>query len=133
MTMNRRNFMFLGAAFASSCAGSRGVNFASKKPEQTIHIGPSSLYLADGVYSQYRATGFFIVRRGATLMAISSICTHRNCKLDVEKDKTFYCSCHGSEFDVNGHVTEGPARRDLPQYAISPDGKGGLLVRVSAT
>jgi|SRR5579862_1392115 len=126
--MNRRHFLFLSAAFAAGCAapgGSSGVRGG------VVNAGPASQYLADGVYAGYRYSGFFIVRRGANLFAVSSICTHRKCKLNAEADKTFSCPCHGSTFDPDGHVTKGPARRDLPVYEISTNDKGELLVTIA--
>src|SRR5579859_2846061 len=122
MSMNRRTFLFLSAAFAAGCAstpGDLGASVASGG--RIINAGPAGQYLKDGVYTRYRDLGFFIVRRGAKLFAISSICTHRKCKLDAETDQTFYCPCHGSTFDADGQVTEGPARRNLPVYEFSTD------------
>ena len=129
--VNRRTFLVLSAAFAAGCAATPGGgNFSSGGKERTINAGPASQYLADGVYPRYRDLGFFIVRRGANLFALSAICTHRHCKLDAEADKTFYCPCHGSTFDANGKVTEGPARRDLPAFELSTNEKGELLVKI---
>ena len=96
-----------------------------------VNAGPAAQYLADRAYTRFRDRGFFIVRRGANLFALSAICTHRNCKLDAEPDKTFYCPCHGSTFDPDGKVTEGPARRNLPVFAVTTDEKGDLWVKVS--
>ena len=121
----------MGATFAAGCAAPGGANFSSGKPERVVNAGPAAQYLADGVYARYRDLGFFIVRRGANLFALSAICTHRHCKLDAETDKTFYCPCHGSTFDADGKVTEGPARRDLPVFEISTNEKGELLVKIS--
>ncbi len=132
MHVNRRTFLFLSAAFAAGCAAPGGANFSSASREKIISVGPAAQYLADGVYARYRDLGFFLVRRGAKLFALSSICTHRRCKLDAETDKTFYCPCHGSTFDADGKVTEGPARRDLPVFEISTDAEGNLLVKISA-
>jgi Rieske Fe-S protein len=128
MRVNRRTFLVLGAAFAAGCTAPGGSHFSSSGAPRTINAGPASQYLADGIYPRYRDRGFFIVRRGARLFAVSAICTHRRCKLDAEADKTFYCPCHGSTFDPDGKVTEGPARRDLPVYEVSTDDKGDLLV-----
>ena len=75
----------------------------------------------------FRKQGFFLVRKGGSLTALSAWCTHRRCKLDAEPDHTFYCPCHGSTFDTVGHVTEGPARRDLPVFAVRTEG-GRVLV-----
>jgi Rieske Fe-S protein len=86
--------------------------------------------LKDGVYSGFHDLGFFLVRRGAALFAVSAICTHRKCKLETKPDRTFYCPCHGSTFDPDGKVTEGPAQRDLPVFEVSTDEKGNLLVKI---
>jgi Rieske Fe-S protein len=130
MHLNRRTFLLLSAGFAAGCATPGGLNSSSTGKEKIINAGPAAQYLKDGIYTRYRDLGFFLVRRGANLFAISSICTHRRCKLAAEPDKTFYCPCHGSTFDPNGHVTEGPARRDLPVFELSTDEQGNLLVKV---
>lgn len=132
MRLNRRSFLFLGAAFAAGCAAPGGASLPAAGRERVVNAGPASQYLADGVYARHRDLGFFIVRRGAKLVAMSAICTHRKCKLDAEPDKTFYCPCHGSTFDADGKVTEGPARRDLPVFTVSTNEKGELLVKISA-
>jgi Rieske Fe-S protein len=132
MRLNRRSFLLLGAAFAAGCAAPGGGNFSTAEKKHVVNAGPAAQYLADGVYARYRDLGFFLVRRGASLFALSAICTHRKCKLDAEADKTFYCPCHGSTFDADGKVTEGPARRDLPIFEISTDENGNLLVKISA-
>jgi Rieske Fe-S protein len=130
MPLKRRHFLFLSAAFAAGCTTPNGGN--SSTGEKIVNAGSASQYLADGVYTRFRDLGFFVVRRGAKLFALSAICTHRRCKLDAEKDNTFYCPCHGSTFDSNGHVTKNPARRDLPVYEISTNDKGELLVKITA-
>jgi Rieske Fe-S protein len=132
--VNRRSFLLLSAAFAAGCATTPGgLSLSNDQREKRINAGPASLYLNDGVYTRYRDVGFFIVRRGANLFAISAICTHRFCKLDAEKDKSFYCPCHGSTFDADGKLTQGPARRDLPVYETSTDAEGNLWVKVGGT
>jgi Rieske Fe-S protein len=97
---------------------------------KTVDAGLASSYAADGVYEGFRFHGFFLVRRGGKLMAISSICTHRVCKLTAEPDRSFYCDCHGSTFDPNGKVTQGPAKRDLPVYPVHTDERGHVIVVV---
>ena len=130
MRFNRRTFLVLSAAFAAGCATPGGANFSSGSGEKTINLGPASQYLADGVYARYRDLGVFIVRQGAKLFALSSICTHRHCKLETEADQTFSCPCHGSTFAADGKVTTGPARRDLPAYELSTNEKGELLEKL---
>jgi Rieske Fe-S protein len=67
------------------------------------------------------------------LFALSSICTHRRFQLKAEPDCSFYCKRHGSTFDPSGHVTKGPAKRDLPLLVSSVNETGRLLVKVPIT
>ena len=130
--MKRREFILVSLA-AAACAGCQGVGgggAASSGAIKTVDAGPAANYAVDGVYSNFRSLGFFIIRRGGKLEALSSICTHRRCILDADSDQSFYCHCHGSEFDPNGKVTDGPATRDLPVLNSSMDASGHLLVTV---
>ena len=131
--MDRRTFLILGATFAAGCATAPGGAGLNAGKTTMVNAGPAGQYLADGVYARFRDRGFFIVRRGAELFALSAICTHRRCKLDAQPDKTFQCPCHGSMFSTDGKVTEGPARRDLPVFTLSTDAKGDLMVTLPAS
>jgi len=130
MRMNRREFLILTAAFATGCSSMENAGLPPTGKQRLVNVGPVGNYVADGVYSAFRNQGFFIVRRGETLFALSAICTHRKCKLDAVPDRSYHCPCHGSTFDPNGHVTGGPARRDLPVFATSVDENGQLLVTI---
>jgi len=132
--MKRRDFLLL-AATAALCAGCQAGISAGGAPaqvERIVDAGPAAKYTADGVYSGFRDQGFFLIRSGGKLAALSAICTHRKCKLEAGPDHTFYCPCHGSTFDPGGRVTEGPATRNLPQLTVSTDPQGHLLVKVPA-
>jgi len=47
--------------------------------------------------------------------AVNLICTHKGCTVEVNGNK-FVCPCHGSEYALDGKVTEGPAKKDLKTY-----------------
>jgi Rieske Fe-S protein len=133
MSINRRQFIILSAATAVGCqaGGGSSPGGENQPPVLTpvsIDAGPVSAYATDGVYGAWSNQGFFIVRHGSQLMAISSMCTHRRCRLRTAEDHTFYCRCHGSVFDPNGKVTEGPATIDLPVLPSSVDQNGHLIV-----
>jgi Rieske Fe-S protein len=129
--MNRRRFLILAAA----CAAVSNSDHASARsatdghPEKLIDAGPLSKYSADGLYEGFHDLGFFVIRNGDKLIALSSYCTHRKCKLTAERDHTFYCECHGSTFDPGGKVTQGPATRNLPVLPTISD-KGHLFVKM---
>ncbi len=130
--MNRREFLMLAGALAAGCETAQ--NGGSTAPSQTraIDCGPAGQYAADGLYPRFRDVGFFIVRKGGKLFALSSYCTHRHCKLEGESNRTFYCPCHGSTFDPEGHVTEGPATQNLPVFAATINSAGHLIVNATA-
>jgi cytochrome b6-f complex iron-sulfur subunit len=129
LNLNRRQFLLLSAAFLAGCKTADDA-ISPAGGERTVDAGPAGDYAADGVYNRFQYKGFFVVRQGEKLFALSAICTHRKCRLAAEPDRTFYCKCHGSTFDPAGHVTEGPARRDLPVYPVSTDARGRLLVTI---
>jgi Rieske Fe-S protein len=130
--ISRREFLIMAAGLAGGCetVNERGATVASQ--ERMVHAGSANNYAADGVYSGFRNQGFFVVRQGDKLFALSAICTHRKCTLASEPDRSFYCKCHGSTFDAGGHVTKGPAKRDLPRLSAYTNEQGRLIVDVSA-
>lgn len=56
-----------------------------------------------------------------TFAAYSLICTHQGCAAAVQDGTQIVCPCHGSRFDANGNVINGPAARPLPALTTSYD------------
>jgi Rieske Fe-S protein len=133
MNMNRRQFLVLTAGVVAGCkTGQDGNNSITSPAERTVNAGPASNYASDGVYGSFRNHGFFIIRKGEKMFALSAYCTHRKCKLSAEPDGSFYCKCHGSTFDGDGKVTKSPAKRDLPMPTMLLNENGQVLVKISA-
>lgn len=130
MIINRRQFLLLTAGLGAGCQGTNDGRSPAAGEARRINAGPVSAYASDGVYSGFADRGFFVVRRGDRLFALSAICTHRKCQLTAEPDHSFYCKCHGSTFDPAGHVTEGPAQRDLLVLPTETNNEGQLVVTV---
>jgi len=54
------------------------------------------------------------------LHIVSAVCTHMQCVVNWnQSEKTWDCPCHGSRFDINGKVIEGPALKALPGKDLS--------------
>ncbi len=133
MDINRRQFLILTAAtVATGCHALDDNGSITTHTERVVDAGPAGNYAADGVYAGFRDQGFFVIRNGEKLIALSAICTHRKCRLFAEPNRSFYCKCHGSTFDPGGKVTSGPAKRDLPILPVDVNEKGQLLVTVGS-
>jgi len=134
MSLSRRDFLTLTCGLAAG--GCEAVKETSKPAggtggaEHVVDAGPAAAYSADGLYAAFKDQGFFLRRQGGVLVALSSYCTHRRCKLTEEPDRSFYCHCHGSTFSPDGKVTEGPATRDLPAFRSFAGPNGHLMVAI---
>jgi Rieske Fe-S protein len=132
MNIDRKQFL---AMVASVVAGIRHADAGGEDaPAQgglVVDAGPIENYATDGVYDAFRSHGFFVVRRGEKLFALSAVCTHRKCKISPERDRSFTCDCHGSAFDADGRVETGPAKRDLPVLQSFTNAAKHLVVKVS--
>jgi glycine/D-amino acid oxidase-like deaminating enzyme/nitrite reductase/ring-hydroxylating ferredoxin subunit len=63
-------------------------------------------------------TGVFRAEDGS-LHSVSLRCTHLGCLLRFNAaERSWDCPCHGSRFDVDGTVLEGPATRPLPRKSV---------------
>ena len=62
--------------------------------------------------------GDFLVAHTAqnSFVALSAICTHQTCIITGFGNQTYVCPCHGSTYDINGRVLDGPAPAPLAQY-----------------
>lgn len=82
-------------------------------PDDFVPLGASPLYvpaLAGGGYA-----------------ALSPICTHRGCTLNVEGTH-LVCPCHVSTFDRRGRVLRGPADRPLEPFPVAVTPAGELVI-----
>ncbi len=59
--------------------------------------------------------------------SVSSVCTHLGC--NVKRGTAgFECPCHGSRFDQDGRVVQGPAPAALAWYSLGLSPRGELIV-----
>ncbi len=64
---------------------------------------------------------YLLTLDGGGFAALSSICTHRGCTVDLG-GPGLACPCHGSQYDREGKVVRGPANRALTRYPVRASG-----------
>jgi ubiquinol-cytochrome c reductase iron-sulfur subunit len=111
-----------------------------------IHVLPDGIEKAADVLNEKAKAAVLIMRldpadldqvssQGAYegIVAYSKICTHMGCPVALYEQQTHHllCPCHQSTFDVtkNCKVIFGPAKRPLPQLAITVDADGYLVAK----
>ena len=143
--MDRRTFIALSAAAiglgcdqidqsdqaSAHAETSRAAPPAEPADEKVVDAWPLTIFADEKVYDEFRQDGFFLVKREGQLFALSSVCTHKGCKVRPQDDGSYICKCHRSAFDEDGRVLNGPAKRDLPRLAVKSDSEGHVLVNVS--
>ena len=58
---------------------------------------------------------------------MSAICTHQGCTVSEIVDGTIKCPCHGSKFNLDGTVAQGPAKKPLEAKAVKVQGDSIVL------
>jgi Rieske Fe-S protein len=57
----------------------------------------------------------------------SAICTHAGCTVNKVADGTIDCPCHGSKFNLDGSVANGPAQKPLEAKTVTVQGDEIIL------
>jgi Rieske Fe-S protein len=100
--------------------GLQTLNGSEANGSLTLTVSASSPLAAVGgaALVQSSAGPLLVVRATAdSFTALNGTCTHRVCTITGYVNQTFVCPCHGSEFDTNGSVVQGPARVPLQSHA----------------
>jgi Rieske Fe-S protein len=66
---------------------------------------------------------YIVIKTKDNLRVFSSHCSHLGCKINKTENGRLGCPCHGSEYDLEGNVTRGPAYKSLEKvvFKLSPD------------
>lgn len=108
----------------SSCATGSDPNPA---PAQKISF---TLNWDDPKHANLKVKGGYTIEQGIIIahtkddqyVAVSAICTHQSAQLTYQlSGNQFYCPNHGSDFDLTGKPTNGPATQPLTRYTLNVD------------
>ncbi|MGE5680190.1 MAG: ubiquinol-cytochrome c reductase iron-sulfur subunit [Bacillota bacterium] len=132
--MDRKSFLLTSgkaAAFAalSTCFlqcskdNSNSIN-APQNVDFTIDLSTPEGQVLNNVSGALYKNGIVIARISQTqFTALSQACTHQGTTVNYEAgNNRFHCPNHGSNFDVNGNVINGPASRNLTKYNVTLNG-----------
>lgn len=106
------------AAPAPAASGSAVPAAAQRELIPTADVPVGSGVIVDDIVITQPTQGVFT--------GLSSVCTHAGCNVNRIADGVIVCPCHGSKFNLDGSVAEGPATKPLEGRAVAV--RGGSVV-----
>jgi Rieske Fe-S protein len=104
----------------SAAAPATGGTAAEAKPiAKTSDVPVGSGVIVDGIVVTQPSAGVF--------KGFSAKCTHAGCTVNKVADGTIDCPCHGSKYNLDGSVANGPAPAPLAAKAITVQGDSIVL------
>jgi cytochrome b6-f complex iron-sulfur subunit len=135
--MQRREFLKVaGGVTAGLCLGCMsGCNSQAKtviQGQMEINVNDFPELAVVGGWIRTKSTDYppilIIHSEEGRYLALSAKCTHLGGPLQYQHpQKNIYCGWHHSEFDLEGQVIKGPAKRPLTQYRVE---KQGDIIRI---
>ncbi|MBD3628045.1 Rieske (2Fe-2S) protein [Cyclobacterium sp.] len=128
-----------GAAFFTSCTSESDMlpdnepneneeGILINNQEVTIDLAKNEGLMASGGWMLIREAQLLVVNLDGQFSALTSVCTHSQCDRNwTFGNQVFTCTCHGSRFDTQGEVVNGPATQPLKSYAVSEE-NGNLII-----
>lgn len=135
--MTRRYFLEAVGGGAIGIAATGSVVLTAQFLSPNVLREPPSKFKAGvaedfpvGSMTLHKEQKVFIVRaKEGYFYAVSAVCTHLGCIANWKSEEGIIaCPCHGSKFDREGRLIEGPAPRSLPRFSMTLDDRGQLIV-----
>ncbi len=109
-----RELVRQGATVAKRLVGAR-LGKGDPTPISELASGEARVLTVDG-----QRLAVYKDEQGAT-RAVSAVCTHMGCIVDWNgAERTWDCACHGSRFETDGTVIQGPAKKPLERKLPLP-------------
>jgi cytochrome b6-f complex iron-sulfur subunit len=87
----------------------------------SVTVAGTALSAVGGAVLVQSVAGVFLLSRtsDAAFTAIEGVCTHEGCTITGSDGADYVCPCHGSRYNHNGQVVNGPAVSSLRKYATT--------------
>ena len=124
LKLARDGFLYLGGALALGGL-LRFLDYdPNPAPKTEFDLGPASNFPLNSrtLLSNPQAV---LLHTENGFSALSLVCTHLGCTVEQKTDG-FTCPCHGSRFDSNGTVINGPAEKPLRSLRVETTNEGNL-------
>ncbi|MGH2575630.1 MAG: ubiquinol-cytochrome c reductase iron-sulfur subunit [Ignavibacteria bacterium] len=118
-----------------SCAASKQIQIESVRAingRVDFNISKNKALSRAGDYTFLEIEGsnikIYLIRKSSnSFLALDTRCTHLGCEI-IKRETFFECPCHGSEFDLDGKVLQGPASVSLKSYRTEFDNYGNISI-----
>jgi cytochrome b6-f complex iron-sulfur subunit len=86
-----------------------------------VEVAGTALSGVGGAVLVRSVAGEFLLARTAdsTFSAVDAICSHQSCTVTGADGSAYVCPCHGSRYDRNGRVLQGPATAALRRFSTT--------------
>ena len=131
---SRRSFLehvtggIAGVGIASLVLGRSGFSSPNRNPEilTTLKISENKDLEKIGGFVLVKDTplgDLIVIRSGAEqYSALSTVCPHRQCRVEVKNPSLIQCPCHQSAFRTDGTYVSGPAKTGLRRFQVRVEG-----------
>mgnify|MGYP001575915339 CR=1 FL=1 len=135
--LSRRYFLEIVGAGAIGVAATGSIvltgQFLSpnvlREPATKFKVGLPEDFPPGSVTLSKEQKVFIIRAREGYFYTLSAVCTHLGCIANWKsEDDIIVCPCHGSKFDKDGKVLEGPAPHPLPRFSMTLNEQGQIVV-----
>ncbi|MCZ7649126.1 MAG: Rieske (2Fe-2S) protein [Planctomycetota bacterium] len=126
--MTRRDCLAWLARAAAGCAALQACPARAGDDDEKERKLANLMALPNNSAKEYDDPDLILVRTDRGIACYPRVCTHRHTPLAVGPDGGIVCPLHGSQFDLAGKPTNGPATRALRGFQVRVDAAGNIFV-----
>jgi cytochrome b6-f complex iron-sulfur subunit len=134
--LSRRSFLNLAGKSLLAVCGLVGlgefVQFLSYQPEPTapsqFDIGPAAHY-PSGSRTLLPQASAVLISAKAGFVVLSLVCPHLGCIVEPSEGG-YACPCHGSRFNADGSIRNGPASQPMRALKVEETPDGRLILHI---